>query len=142
MEVKLKKSRVLIATIRQLGGCPCPRCLAPATQLHKLGLSCDRQQRLLLVRSDASRTCLVADARKLIYDKNYGVDSTAVELLLKLESWVPTAVSVTINLLYYPNQFLFRIFYLTASAHLDLMCLLPSLLTSSTNLNLGRGARF
>ncbi|KAG2342775.1 hypothetical protein BDR05DRAFT_976388 [Suillus weaverae] len=82
--------KVLIATIRQLGGCPCPRCLTPTVQLHNLGFNCDRQQCLTLARSDASRSCLVTDACKLIYEKNYGIDSTAVELLLKPESWVPT----------------------------------------------------
>lgn len=97
-KLKLTKARVLIATIRQLGGCPCPRCLIPTTRLHNLGMSRDRQQRSTLARSDASRSQLVATARNLIYEKNYGVGSAAVESLLKPNSWVPTSVSVTVSL--------------------------------------------
>ncbi|KAG2740831.1 hypothetical protein P692DRAFT_20689050, partial [Suillus brevipes Sb2] len=83
--------KVLIATIRQLGGCPCPRCLIPMGRLHNLGMTRDRQQRVTLARSDASRSQLVKTARGFIYEDNYGVDSTAVEDLLKRDSWVPTS---------------------------------------------------
>jgi hypothetical protein len=53
----------------------------------------DRQQRTTLLRSNEDRDQLVATARKFIYDSNYGIDSTAVENLLKPCSWVPTCVS-------------------------------------------------
>ena len=62
-------------------------------RLHNLGMSRDRQQRTTLARSDASRSQLVSTARSFIYEKNYGTDSTAVESLLKPNSWVPTSVS-------------------------------------------------
>ncbi|KAG1857827.1 hypothetical protein F4604DRAFT_1931350 [Suillus subluteus] len=80
--------KVLVVTIRQLGGCPCPRCLIPIARLRNLGMSRDRQQHSTLARSNASRNQPVATARSLVYEQNYGVDSTAVELLLKPESWV------------------------------------------------------
>ncbi|OJA16859.1 hypothetical protein AZE42_09971 [Rhizopogon vesiculosus] len=83
--------KVLVATIWQLGGCPCPQCLIPTAHLHNLGMSHDRQQHSMLARSDASRSQLVAMACNLIYEKNYGVDSAAVESLLKPNSWVPTS---------------------------------------------------
>ncbi|KIK46533.1 hypothetical protein CY34DRAFT_62856, partial [Suillus luteus UH-Slu-Lm8-n1] len=83
--------KVLIATIRQLGGCPCPRCLVPMREVQNLGTSYDRKQRAILARSDASRSKLVATARGFIYNMNRGVDSTAVESLLKPHSWVPTS---------------------------------------------------
>ncbi|KAG1767583.1 hypothetical protein EV702DRAFT_1203618 [Suillus placidus] len=83
--------KVLIATIRQLGGCPCPRCLIPMGRLHNLGLPHDMQQRATLARSDSSRSHLVSTACNLIYEKNHGVDGTAVEALLKPNSWVPTS---------------------------------------------------
>lgn len=67
-------------------------------QLHNLGMSRDRQQRTTLARSDASRNQLVSTARGLIYQKNYGVDSAAVESHLKPDSWVPTPVSTIISL--------------------------------------------
>jgi hypothetical protein len=57
----------------------------------------DRQQRVTLARSDASRSQLVNTARGFIYEENYGIDSTAVQDLLKRDSWVPTSVSVTID---------------------------------------------
>jgi hypothetical protein len=41
---------------------------------------------------DARRRSTVASARELIYEKNYAVDSQAVEKLLKAQSLVPTSV--------------------------------------------------
>ncbi|KAG2346000.1 hypothetical protein BDR05DRAFT_974834 [Suillus weaverae] len=81
----------LVATIRQLGGCPCLRCLIPMGRLQSLGMICDRQQCATVVRSDASRSQLVVTARDIIYKKNYGVNSVAVESLLKPHSWVPSS---------------------------------------------------
>ncbi|KAG1777570.1 hypothetical protein EV702DRAFT_1197182 [Suillus placidus] len=43
------------------------------------------------MRSNALRSPLVTTARDLIYNKNYGVDSTQVESLLKPDSWVPSS---------------------------------------------------
>ena len=42
---------------------------------------------------DAHRQCIVAAARRIIYEKNYAVNSEAVENLLKEESLVPISVS-------------------------------------------------
>lgn len=81
-------------TIRQLGGCPCPQCLIPMGRLHNLGMPRDRQQHATLARSDSLRSHLVSTARNLIYEKNHGVDSTAVEALLKPDSWVLTSMSI------------------------------------------------
>ncbi|KAG1881540.1 hypothetical protein C8R48DRAFT_587375 [Suillus tomentosus] len=90
--------KVLVATIRQLGGCPCSRCLIPTNRLHCLGMAHDRAQlrkRSVVImgydtRSDVTRSQLVITACRQIYEKHYGVDSTVVEALLKPESWVPT----------------------------------------------------
>ncbi|KAG2049274.1 hypothetical protein BDR06DRAFT_991207, partial [Suillus hirtellus] len=81
--------KVLVATIRQLGGCPCSQCLIPMNMLHCLGTSCNRQQRATLAHSNTLRSQLVATARDLIYKNNLGVDSTAVESILKSNLWVP-----------------------------------------------------
>ncbi|KAG2029658.1 hypothetical protein BDR03DRAFT_936805 [Suillus americanus] len=81
--------KVLVATIRQLGGCPCSRCLTPMNMLHHLGTSGNRQQCTTLARSNTSRSQLVATARDIIYTNNLGVDSAAVESILKSHSWVP-----------------------------------------------------
>lgn len=69
--------------------------------LHHLGTSDDRQQRTTLARSDTSRSQLVATARDIIYTNNLGVDSAAVESILKSHSWVPNNVGMPINLLSY-----------------------------------------
>ncbi|KAG2062392.1 hypothetical protein BDR06DRAFT_868502 [Suillus hirtellus] len=83
--------KVLIATILQLGGCPCLQCLIQRTRLHHLGMAHDRQQHMTLAHFDTSRSPLVATACSLIYEKHYGVDSTAVETILKPYLWVPTS---------------------------------------------------
>ena len=85
--------RVLIATIRNLGTCPCPRCLIPKTKTHLLATESDLRQRILLSHSDTTqRREKVVSARKLIYERHYAVDATHVEELLKDESLVPTMV--------------------------------------------------
>ena len=85
--------RVLIATIRNLGNCPCPRCLIPKFHVHLLATESDLLQRGLSSRSDtAHRREKIMSARKLIYEKHYAVDAAQVEALLKDESLVPTMV--------------------------------------------------
>lgn len=87
--------RILLASIRNRGKCPCPRCLIPLTRVHNLGMARDMSQRLTLARVDDNHhQNLIATARGLIYEKNYAVDSTAVENLLKEHSLVPTTVCV------------------------------------------------
>ncbi|KIK31843.1 hypothetical protein CY34DRAFT_61428, partial [Suillus luteus UH-Slu-Lm8-n1] len=71
--------KVLIATVRNLGGCPCPRCLMPKELIHNMGRPLDRRQRETLERNDDRRRLIVSSARTLIYDKNLGVGSAAVE---------------------------------------------------------------
>ncbi|KAG2742745.1 hypothetical protein P692DRAFT_20879278 [Suillus brevipes Sb2] len=82
--------KVLIATVRNLGGCPCPRCLIPKGRIQNMGRPQDRKQRETLERSAQSRENMVSTARKLIYEKNYAVGSAPVENILKAQSWVPT----------------------------------------------------
>jgi hypothetical protein len=86
--------RILIASIRNLGKCPCPRCLIPLNRVHNLGMVLDRAQRVTMARLDdnESRKRVFA-ARRLIYKKNMQVYSKAVNDLLEETSQVPTAVS-------------------------------------------------
>ncbi|KAF9230744.1 hypothetical protein BU15DRAFT_83245 [Melanogaster broomeanus] len=64
--------KVLIATIRNLGKCPCPRCLIPKARVDLLATEADVLQRRSLSRSDtAQRRAKVVSARKLIYESNY-----------------------------------------------------------------------
>jgi hypothetical protein len=86
--------RILLASIRNLGACPCPRCMIPLACAHHVGLVRDKVQRSTLIRiDDDRRRHLVAVARRLIYEKSYLVTGAAVEGLLKPESLVPTSVS-------------------------------------------------
>ncbi|KAF8834372.1 hypothetical protein BDN67DRAFT_992676 [Paxillus ammoniavirescens] len=82
---------VLIATIRNLGKCPCPRCLIPKSRVHLLATRLDILERETLSRSDTAQCrAKVISAHKLIYESNYAVDGTCVEELLKDESLIPT----------------------------------------------------
>jgi hypothetical protein len=86
-------NRVLIASIRNLGRCPCPRCLIPLSQAKDLGTKSDILQRRSLIRTNTQiRQENVAAARQLIYERNYAVDNVHVNALLKDESLVPTSV--------------------------------------------------
>jgi len=84
--------RVLLATIRDKGLCPCPRCLVPKVKLDRLGLRRD-----VIVRITQLRTYLagkVSSAHKAIYNFAKPINGAAVEDLLKAFSGVPTEVSV------------------------------------------------
>ena len=85
--------RILIASIHNLGNCPCPRCLIPLSHVHNLGTTRDMAQRIMLARADnIQRSIRVSATRGLIYEKNLQVNSAAVENLLQEMSLVPTAV--------------------------------------------------
>ena len=50
------------------------------------------QRRTLARVDDANRHGKVIAARRLIYEKNYQINSAAVEAILRSESWVPNVV--------------------------------------------------
>lgn len=85
--------RILMACIRNLGGCPCPRCEIQLSKVHQVGTKRDRHDRTKLLRvDDDSRRFKVSQARKHIYDNNNAISSAGVERLLKPLSLVPTTV--------------------------------------------------
>ena len=60
----------------------------------------DMKQRKMLARvDDEARKRKVDIAREIIYQKNYAVNSKAVEAFLKEQSLVPTSVSMVIDFL-------------------------------------------
>lgn len=76
-----------------MGTCPCPRCCIPLNRVHQMGMPRDRNQRITLARvDDTRRQNLVAEARRIIYEKQYQVNSAAVEALLRNESLTPNVV--------------------------------------------------
>ncbi|KAG2051220.1 hypothetical protein BDR06DRAFT_983647 [Suillus hirtellus] len=82
--------KVLIATVRNLGGCPCPCCLIPKKHIQNMGKPQDRIQCRTLACSNAKQRTMVSTAQSLIYEKNFVVRSAPVEQILKSQSWVPT----------------------------------------------------
>jgi hypothetical protein len=84
--------RVLIATIKDMGWCPCPRCLTPKSSFGLLGLATDMAKRFNNLRSYA-RTG-VMKAREFIYQSGNTVDGAKVDDALGEGSWVPVLVSL------------------------------------------------
>jgi hypothetical protein len=63
-----------------------------------MGMVRDMNQRKTLSRvDDEDRRRKVETARDIIYKKNYAVDGSPVETILKEQSLVPTSVSVLSN---------------------------------------------
>ena len=95
MHIPTDHIRILMAGIRNLGICPCPRCQVPMSSVHHLGTRRDRSARISLMRvDDNQRRSKITSARNLIYGKNYAVDSSAIQRLLKEKSLVPTEVGI------------------------------------------------
>lgn len=85
---------VLIATIRDLGNCPCPLCLVTLDQIALLGQVADERTRANKARVDtAERVSKVVQARKIIYVKGYAPGNEHSDVFLKPESLVATEVS-------------------------------------------------
>ncbi|RDB18275.1 hypothetical protein Hypma_000641 [Hypsizygus marmoreus] len=85
------ENRALLATIRNMGSCPCPRCLIPKTQIPELGTKRDEARRTATHRADSSPQRFTLNvAREWIYHKGNGVKSAAVERMLSVASLVPT----------------------------------------------------
>ena len=64
------------------------------TDVPEMGTPNDMRRRQLLARTDDdSRRNKVLSARKLIYERNYAVNTPQIERLLRDQSLVPTTVS-------------------------------------------------
>ena len=66
----------------------------PLSKVHQVGMKSNRKARCTLVRVDDDRyKHLISTTRSAIYERNFDVDSAAVEHMLKPQSLVPTSVS-------------------------------------------------
>ncbi len=85
--------RVLLASIKSLSHCPCPRCCVPKSRASDIGTKRNANAIVNLARvdNDAHRHD-VHRARDLIYLEGYGVKSAAVDRLLGSRSLVPAKV--------------------------------------------------
>jgi hypothetical protein len=81
-----------LATIRDKGLAPCPRCLVTKSKLDNLGLVRDMAIRVKGFRKYMASK--VEAARRLIYEFAKPITGVAVDGLLKEFSGVPTKVSV------------------------------------------------
>ncbi|KAF9039172.1 hypothetical protein BJ165DRAFT_1531274 [Panaeolus papilionaceus] len=79
--------KVLLATIRDKGACPCPRCLVKSKDLDQLGMEEDTSIRHSHRTYNVTK---VQRARDLIYKKAKPITGANVEALLKEHSFVPT----------------------------------------------------
>ncbi|KAG8732310.1 hypothetical protein FRC11_014512 [Ceratobasidium sp. 423] len=117
--------RVLLATIRDKGRCPCVRCLVPMELIHKMGTREDMQARTKNPRRDnLHRQKLVNRARSLIYDDNKAVNNKEVEGLLQPTSLVPTENAFSRRLLPLRFQF-YNMFTVDLLHEIELGGLLP-----------------
>jgi hypothetical protein len=89
--------RVLLATIRDKGLFPCPRCLVPKTKLDQTGTKHDSNFRLKNVRTYLFD--YVQIARNAIYKSAAAIAGTVVNRLLKSTSSVPTLVGKDLSLM-------------------------------------------
>ncbi|KAI0247484.1 hypothetical protein BJV78DRAFT_1276905 [Lactifluus subvellereus] len=80
--------KILLATIRDQGLCPCPRCLVSKSKTDKVGLVADMKTRV--ERARKYLTHAVNEAREAIYTLGIPIGGVTVERLLKPTSSVPT----------------------------------------------------
>ncbi|THU81836.1 hypothetical protein K435DRAFT_823362 [Dendrothele bispora CBS 962.96] len=67
--------KVLLATIRSLGHCPCPHCLVEKHQIRQLGMRWDRSPRI----DTEHRQNIIVNLRRWIFDYGYRIASQAIE---------------------------------------------------------------
>ncbi|KIK79863.1 hypothetical protein PAXRUDRAFT_16092 [Paxillus rubicundulus Ve08.2h10] len=83
--------KVLLACIKFLGRCPCPRCLVDKDKIDRLGDKHNRWQRTYKSRADdRQRKNWIEIIREKIFVFGHSVVSAAVEKLLGTKSLVPT----------------------------------------------------
>ncbi|KIK21879.1 hypothetical protein PISMIDRAFT_103285, partial [Pisolithus microcarpus 441] len=82
--------KIILATIRDKGLCPCPRCCIPKSSFHHLGFASDLKGRLCHTRNYPREK--IRAARRAIYNLGNPVKGTVVERILKDYSLVPTLV--------------------------------------------------
>ena len=73
--------RVLIANIKSLGKCPCPRCFIELREVQDLGKAADRQRRANVREPTRRLFRIIKKAREAIF-KGFKVSGSRVEKLL------------------------------------------------------------
>ena len=112
-----KGYRVLVATIHDMGRCPCPWCTVKKEDLHTLGTTSNTNSRVTKLQHDNDNfRAIVEQAHNNIYQNSFALHSKpGVEQFLKEESLLPTLVSSPVFCpVYYiqyipPVEFLFAL---------------------------------
>lgn len=86
--------RIILATIRYLGSCPCPCCFIKKEHISGLGTKADDQRRGHLCTDNERRQRKVDRSRSYIFENGRSINSTYVDNLLQEESWIPTRVKI------------------------------------------------
>src|SRR3981081_3339263 len=85
---------MLMACLRYLALCPCPRCLLLKSKIPLIGSKTDTKSRLQLARKDdKARQRKVEVARRLMFERGVNITSEKIEKILRPESLTPTRVS-------------------------------------------------
>ncbi|KAJ3512102.1 hypothetical protein NLJ89_g3716 [Agrocybe chaxingu] len=83
--------KVLMACLKYLSRCPCPRCLILKSKIPRLGSKSDNRDRKKLLRvDDTLRRNAIETARKLMFVQGINVTSVKIERILGPKSLVPT----------------------------------------------------
>ncbi|KLO05634.1 hypothetical protein SCHPADRAFT_839152 [Schizopora paradoxa] len=83
--------KVLLASIKSLSHCPCPRCCVPKSRASEVGMKRNADAIVKFARvDDQHHREKVSLARDFVYLQGYGMKSKAVEDLLGSQSLVPT----------------------------------------------------
>ena len=98
--------RALLATIKNLGQYPCPRCLIPKKKIDVVGTPSDvRRHKNRAHKDDDRRRGDVKNVRKLMFERGCSIQNKLVKNLLNSRSLVLTRVCT----LYYHDQILTRL---------------------------------
>ncbi len=86
--------KVLLATIRYLATCPCPRCFVRKPNIAAMGTKTDLKRREKNARlDDGERRRIIKMTRSWIYEKGVPLTSKYFDEVLGTRSWVPVRVS-------------------------------------------------
>ncbi|KAK6974093.1 GLOBIN domain-containing protein [Favolaschia claudopus] len=82
--------KVLLATIKYFGGCPCPRCFVEKDQISQMGTKADMRRRQNIREDTPWYRKTIETARRWIFERGYLVAGAAINRMLKPTSLVPT----------------------------------------------------
>ncbi|KIJ14904.1 hypothetical protein PAXINDRAFT_78160 [Paxillus involutus ATCC 200175] len=110
--------KILLACIKFLGGCPCPRCLVKKADIPRMGMKSDMNQRERTSRvDDVQRRRKVEHARGHIFKGGAGVGSARVKAILQSESLVPTRNAFSEQLSEFHPSFNFFVMFVVDLLH-------------------------